>query len=362
MHQVFEDIWKIYPENALKNRTWHWWWWLYFFENPDNPEYPKQLMILWGNRNCRKVRVNDYSWEPTIPTEIDEKHARFETMVAAWYYDGNKMYDPLFIDHGKTETEWNDLVGQIRMEGNTGIYSCGGSSADFWLQIETEKVQINMRMEKWKENMAKLVPTGRNFVRNLGYSMLKYRALSSSGKIVIDEKAVEVNGRSYFQKVRISSITPCWYWGTIQWDNGAYLQYFLPHFGLPMLRRSISHLSVMDWGEKMISKTLNFYDPEENKEYLLEDVKITKCYENDLPIFNLIASSDQSELSMELATYSRCCWNISQPLIGPLWHGIFYNEYPARVTNFNFKSSTRKLNNNDLGKSYCNCEHTWGTV
>jgi len=248
------------------------------------------------------------------------------------------------------------------MESDQGTYSFGGSPADFELDVSSEKVGIELSMQRWKDTMAELVPTGRNFIGNMGYSMLKYRGLLSSGKIRVGGIETPVKGRSYFQKVRISSMTPCWYWATVQWDNGAYLQYFLPHIGIPMLRRSISHESAMDWGEKMVSKTLNFYDPEEEKEYFMEDIRITKRYENDLPIFSVNAFSDEAELSIEMATYARCCWDISQPLIGPIWHGIFYNEYPARVTDFRFKSGTRRIGNEDLGKSYCNCEHTWGTV
>ncbi|MGD0176491.1 MAG: hypothetical protein ABSC50_06675 [Candidatus Bathyarchaeia archaeon] len=362
MHKVFDDIWRIYPENMLKNRTWHWWWWIHFFENPDAPEFPKQLMVLWGTRNCRTVRVNDYCWEPTIPVEINGKHAAFESMVASWYYDGKRMHEPLLLDHGKTETERDDHSGRLRMEGHKGVYSYGGSSADFWLKIETDNVGIELSMERWKDVMAELVPTGKNFVGNMGYSMLKYRGLSSSGRIRVGDIETPVKGRSYFQKVRISSITPCWYWGTVQWDNGGYLQYFLPHIGIPMFRHSISHDSTMDWGERMISKTLDFYDPEEGKEYSMEDVKITKRYENGLPIFNVSASSGQTELSIEMATYARCSWKISQPLIGPIWSWIFYNEYPATVRNFKFKSNNRSANNHNFGKSYCNCEHTWGLV
>jgi len=362
MHKVFNDIWKIYPKNMLKNRTWHWWWWLHFFENPDNPEFPKQLMILWGTRNCRKVRVNDFCWEPKIPIEINENRSTFESMVASWYYDGNKMHDPLIIDNGRTETEWDDHSGRIIMESDQGTYSFNGGPADLKLDVDSENVGIELSMQRWKDPMAELVPTGKNFTGKTGYSMLKYRALSSSGKIRMGETETPVRGRSYFQKVRISSITPCWYWATVQWDNGAYLQYFLPHIGVPMLRQSISHKSLMDWGEKMVSKTLNFYDPEEGKEYFMQDIRITKRYENDQPIFSVDAFSAEGELNIEMETYARCCWNISQPLIGPIWHGIFYNEYPARVTNFQFKTRNRKVDNDDFGKSYCNCEHTWGAV
>jgi len=362
MHQVFSDIWKVYPKKMLKNRTWHWWWWLHFFDNPENPEFPRQLMILWGTRNCRKVRVDDFYWEPKIPMETGENRASFESMVASWYYDGSKMHDPFILDRGKTETMWDDRSGRIRMESDEGLYSFRGSPADFRLDVDSEKVGVELSMQWWNDMMAELVPTGRSYMRNMGYSMLKYRGLLSSGRIRVGESEIPVKGRSYFQKVRISSITPCWYWGTVQWDNGAYLQYTLHHIGPPMLRRSISHESLMDWGEKMVSKTLNFYDPEEGKEHVMKDVRVTKRYENDLPIFSVNAFSDEAELSIEMATYARCCWDISQPLMGPIWHGIFYNEYPARVTRFEFKSGSRRVGSDDFGKCYCNCEHTWGTV
>lgn len=294
--------------------------------------------------------------------EVEGQRAGFESIVASWYYDGREMNDPFFIDHGKTETTWDGHSGRIRMEGAKGIYSYGGSAANFWLSIDTENIAIDLSMKKWREAMAELVSTGRNFVGNMGYSMLKYRALSSFGKIRVGQSETQVSGRSYFQKVRISSITPCWYWGTVQWDNGAYLQYFLPHVGIPMLRQSISHESMMDWGEKMVSRTLNLYDPDEGKEHLMEDITVTKRYEKDLPIFTVNASSSDTELSIEMAAYARCCWNIAQPLIGPIWHGIFYNEYPARVIRFKLRSKTGSADTEDFGKSYCNCEHTWGTV
>ena len=306
--------------------------------------------------------MNDYHWEPVISMEVEGQRAGFESIVASWYYDGREMNDPFFIDHGKTETTWDGYSGRIRMEGAKGIYSYGGSAANFWLSIDTENIAIDLSMKKWREAMAELVSTGRNFVGNMGYSMLKYRALSSFGKIRVGQSETQVSGRSYFQKVRISSITPCWYWGTVQWDNGAYLQYFLPHVGIPMLRQSISHESMMDWGEKMVSRTLNIYDPNEGKEHLMEDITVTKRYERDLPIFTINASSSDTELSIEMAAYARCCWNIAQPLIGPIWHGIFYNEYPARVIRFKFRSKTESADTDDFGKSYCNCEHTWGTV
>ena len=60
-----------------------------------------------------------------------------------------------------------------------------------------------------------------------------------------------------------------------------------------------------------------------------------------IPVFNVNASCDEAELSIEMTTSARYCWNMPQPLLRLLWHGIFYNEYPVRVPDFEFKSCTR---------------------
>ena len=144
--------------------------------------FPKQLLVLWGTRNCRNVRVNDFSWAPRIPIEIYENRAAFESIVASWYYDGNKMRDPFILDHCKTETVWDDHSGQIKMEGDEGVYSFGGSSADFWMDLNSEKVGIELSMQRWKDPMAELMPTGKNFFRNMGVFHAKIQGTHFFGK------------------------------------------------------------------------------------------------------------------------------------------------------------------------------------
>ena len=53
--------------------------------------------------------------------ETDGKHAAFESIVSSWYYDGEKMHDPLLLDHGKTETERDGNSGLIRTEGDKAL-------------------------------------------------------------------------------------------------------------------------------------------------------------------------------------------------------------------------------------------------
>ncbi|UCD92371.1 MAG: hypothetical protein JSV43_00090, partial [Methanobacteriota archaeon] len=65
----YSAIMDIDTTNELKNRTWWWWWWLLFFKNPENPQRTKQMVILWGTRNCREVLVNDHLWRRKSITE-----------------------------------------------------------------------------------------------------------------------------------------------------------------------------------------------------------------------------------------------------------------------------------------------------
>jgi hypothetical protein len=363
MNKTFEDLWKLYPDNALRGRTWHWWWWLFFFENPDQPDYPRQLMILWGTRNCKNVRTNDFYWKPKIIPEVRDGHARFEAMVASWYYDGEKMHEPFILESGPTESTWDGEHGSILMQNEHGTYSFEGKDADFRLKAENPTLSVDLRMTRWTDEMAKLIPTGNTYLFNIGYSMLKYRGLKVAGTVPVGSSQVSVEGRAYFQKVRISSITPSWYWAIMQSDKGAYMQYFVPHIGSTLLRQRYSHNSSLGWGEKKVSRTMSFYDPLEKKEHKLKVVYVKTRYENDQPIFNVEARSPTAKLTAEMATYGgRCCWNIAQPVMRLFWWGVFYNEYPARLLKFRFTEGDRVVDRDDLGRWFCNCEHTWGTV
>jgi len=77
---------------------------------------------------------------------------------------------------------WDDHSGRIKMEGDEGVYSFGGSSADFWMNITARKSESNCRCSDGR-------PDGRTdidrkeLLQKHGYSMLKYRGLTSSGKI-----------------------------------------------------------------------------------------------------------------------------------------------------------------------------------
>lgn len=362
MSNTFEDIWKIDLKNALKGRTWHWWWWLCIFKNPERPKYPRQFMILWATRNYKKNRINDFLWKPKIKTEIHDDHTRFEGMVTSWYYDGEKMHDPLIIDVGPAESKWDKEHGSVHMKNDKGIYSFDGKELDFRVKVDNPDVSADLHMTKWTDHLAKRTFSEKIYPLNQSYTIFKYRGLKVTGKIRVGSKEHIMDGKAYFQKVKISSITPNWYWAMAQSEKGAYLQYFNTFLGIPSLRQSLSHYSSLNWGAKTLSRSLDFYDPVEDIEHAIKIKKIEKRYVNDLPIFTIVAEEPPLKVSTEIETYARCCWHISQPAIWPLWLGLYYNEYPARLTKLKFTNGKRTAYKDDFGDWFCNAEHTWGVI
>jgi hypothetical protein len=68
---------------------------------------------------------------------------------------------------------------------------------------------------------------------------------------------------------------------------------------------------------------------------------------------------------MEIATYSRATWSFAQKHLGGLVTSrLYYNEYPAKLTKFEFEDlrTGRRVTRQDLGFVAANCEQTWGKL
>lgn len=162
--------------------------------------------------------------------------------------------------------------------------------------------------------------------------------------------------------MRINSPTSPWYWAFLHSENGYYIDYFVPHFGLPMLRRRYKHKSPLDRGWKKLSRGFHIYDPEEGRDYRIKKFKVKQRYENDLPIFHLYGEEDGKRLDMEVTAYSRACWKIKQPWLGISSTILYYNEYPCHITKLDFRDGDKRITLKDTGKVWGNCEHSWGIV
>ncbi|GIR00415.1 MAG: hypothetical protein CM15mP9_1180 [Methanobacteriota archaeon] len=65
--------------------------------------------------------------------------------------------------------------------------------------------------------------------------------------------AVQVSGTAYFQKVCVQAPSPPWFWGMLHFDDGSYIDWFVPHIS-PTLTAKDSR----QWKKRDISHTIRF--------------------------------------------------------------------------------------------------------
>jgi hypothetical protein len=354
-----KEIMDIDVSSELKNRTWWWWFWLFFFKSEDSEKW-KQLMILWGTRNCKKLKIDDMTWEPDGVLKRSENGLEVPGITAAWYFDGKRMIDPLFLEQGNLVSNWTKDNAHLTLE-NRGRCAFSSSNGNFKVEAAFEDLSIDLDISKWKPHLYNLVPTGKNYFSVLGYKMVKIRACKVEGQMKIKGNSEDVEGTTYFQKVRINSPTSPWYFGTFHSARGDYIDYFMPHIGSPMLRRTARHDSKLYFWEKILSKGIHFVEAD-GKSHNIKNLDMIKEYENDMPIFHLSGNDNGKRIEIEMRPYSRACWRVEQPLLRVLSTILHYNEYPAYVSNFKFRDGDREITLEDTGFTIGNCEHAWGIV
>ena len=76
-----------------------------------------------------------------------------------------------------------------------------------------------------------------SYTKNMGYEILRLHGALCKGKI----GAEEVQGTAYFQKVCVQAPSPPWFWGMLHFDDGSYLDWFIPHLSPTSRQRILWH-------------------------------------------------------------------------------------------------------------------------
>ena len=358
---TWAEVFDADPTHQLPHRTWWWWWFIFFFRNRENPARTKQMVLLWGTRNCRRLVINGHAWEHRQDDLVRTDHAIDCAGVAAgWWYDGTTMHDPLFVDDGPLHGEW-DGGGLLALD-NGNRYAFDATKTPQRVVVRRPGLEIALDVHPWTEYLSQIVPTGKRYLSHLGYQMHKIRGVRVSGSIDFGGRSEALEGSAYFQKVRINSPTSPWYWGVFHARDGSYLDFFMPHLGPQALRRTARHDSPWDWGERYLSNSFQFYEAGTGELHKIKDVEIAKDYVDDLPVFRIDGEMAGKRVAMEMTTYARATWVIRQPVWGPITNVLHYNEYPANVTRFEFSDGRRRATLDDIGPVVGNCEHSWGLV
>ena len=225
-----EKLFDIENEPMPKG-SWWWWFWIFSFDNPKNPDKPRQLMILWSTKNCKKISCND------LLIEIKEarKGKTLDGAVAAWYFDGEKMHHNFLLEKCDIKVEKNRLFTE------------GKVATEFRINGDTNLIRIGDDIEFVAEASGKhefVRPNyhGNSYFGSKGYGITKVNWLELKGSV--DGKPIK--GTAYFQRVFVNAPAIPWYWGSFHFENGAVLTYTNQR----ILRKAIKkHIAFFDGKE-----------------------------------------------------------------------------------------------------------------
>jgi len=325
------DIEKIFDiENEpMPKGAWWWWFWLFFFDNPKNPEKPRQLMILWSTKNSREIDCNNLK----LILEPSADRSNLCGAVAAWYFDGEKMHHNFLLEKCNISVSNKELSSNsatpthFSIDKNKSVIKIGD---DFEFIAEPEN----------KHDFTKLSYQKNILMANKGYLMMKLNHLKLSGRVGNEP----IHGSAYFQRVFVNSPMSSWYWGLIHFDNGGVLTYFKPY----VLGKSLK-------------KEISFFDGK--KMHTFKKMKLKKSGK-DMPIFEVSGENDVEKIKFTVNAYSHSSWTFKKKFFGILPNKLVYNEYPATVSDFELvhKKTGESIALEDLGKSVSNAEHGTGLM
>ena len=152
------SLWRLQNLPPIHHLTWDWWWWLVMLDDENGNPAGKQLMVLWSTKDNPLVEVNGYPWEPKGRPGFDEDGAiAMDGMVAAWWYDGKTMLEPLVLEESRiivlaeNHPKWPHRKGGIVATDTEREFSMGLTPNEdrFWVRLESEIGDFDLSMTPW---------------------------------------------------------------------------------------------------------------------------------------------------------------------------------------------------------------------
>ena len=357
-------MWSIDEDRVCKNRTWWWWWWLLFLDDPADPEGPpRQFCSFWGTRNCPRARIHGTHWERAYPVRQRDDGVDFHGMSCAWYYNGQEMFDPLYLEPVEMSIQRKGPWGSLTVKDKEIGFS--GTPVDYELKIIDGDFDLQAQLTPWTDALSNITPTGQDYKGNLGYRMFKIRGAKVAGTLKHRGEAEQISGTAYFQRVRISSPTTPWFWGIFQSERGDFIDYFMPYLSPELLRRRPSERSFLGRPRRALSATIGFLDGSTGEHYDFT-MKVRKGWnQQGRPNFHLTGNGrleTEGSIDIKIQTYQRATWRVQQPWLGISSTVLHYNEYPAELVDFRLETPDGILERKELGRVVGNVEHAWGVV
>ena len=386
----YSSLWRLDIMPPLPRLSWWWWWVILFIPDPDNPSRSRQLMVLWSSKETPAIRVNDHWWKPGSRMRVDENRGHVVPgMVCSWWYDGKEMHEPLLMKECKMFS-LDDKHPLWPIEGNgegSGAViplvdddlSLGLTKGNkkFWLNLTSSEAaqkkgapkSFKAELTPWWGPPSKLTYKNNVFFSDMGYDILRIQGTKAS--IKIDNEDFE--GTGYFQKVSVQAPTSPWFWGMLHFDDGSYLDWFMPHLSFSCLNMDDKPWKLRDIFRNPKIGSGIFHDANRDKteEFknceveLIEPVNEEILTDNDgnkLPKFRVRLWNETTKISLEVRAASRAKWTFDQPTRAGMVSHLTYNEYPLELLRILISDEQGLRTKNDYSWIHGNAEHSWGLL
>ncbi len=391
-----ERMFSLDVDESEKEATF-WWWWIFFLDPPVPGSDPAQLTVMCTSRNTPGVMVDSMRWKRK--GEIHHKDGKgwyFPGMTLAWYYDGNRMHDTLVRRGDRYRVD----PDRRRLKDGSGTLRVREDGEGMHLTLVTSAGKFRMKlspvMDPDKGFLKEPVDDGNTFLGKYEYRITEIFRAEAEGSFTA-RKVVEKDtglppfhpsrkfrGTGYFQRVSLRAPAPPWYWAMVHFPDGSFLDYFQPRLSAAMLRTDPPGGQAKERLSVPLSHNIEFYNAREDTRHVFKNLQVKKWYErnrpSDLPMFRISGRASgrkgenlsRARISITLESLSRAEWKFAKMSTrdkkshvvgvrkGPV---LVYNEYPARVTTFEFVSGGTRVSLDDLGGTgRANCEDVWGMM
>ncbi len=386
----YSSLWRLDIMPPLPRLSWWWWWVILFIPDPDNPSRSRQLMVLWSSKETPAIRVNDHWWKPGSRMRVDENRGHVVPgMVCSWWYDGKEMHEPLLMKECKMFS-LDDKHPLWPIEGNgegSGAViplvdddlSLGLTKGNkkFWLNLTSSEAaqkkgapkSFKAELTPWWGPPSKLTYKNNVFFSDMGYDILRIQGTKAS--IKIDNEDFE--GTGYFQKVSVQAPTSPWFWGMLHFDDGSYLDWFMPHLSFSCLNMDDKPWKLRDIFRNPKIGSGIFHDANRGKTEdfknceveLIEPINEEILTDNDgnkLPKFRVRLWNETTKISLEVRAASRAKWTFDQPTRAGMVSHLTYNEYPLELLRISISDEQGLRTKNDYSWIHGNAEHSWGLL
>ena len=386
----FSTMWQLGLREPLWHLTWDWWWWLVMLDDDEHP-CGKQLMVLWSTKDNDRVEVNGFPWIPKgRPGKDDQGGMAIDGMVCAWWFDGERMHEP-YIKRTCTMVAMDDqhprwptkgkgdgggaVVPLLPDDLSMGLNS---DKSAFWINLSGDKTavqdgapeQMNLTLTPWNPPMSVARPSTATYAAGMGYDILRVHGTRVAGEI----DGESVTGTAYFQKVCVQAPSPPWYWGVLHFEDGSYMDWFLPHLAPTVFSRDARPWKKRDLNHIALSQGGLFHDAKRQRTERFARVEVVKqasersegahgqSPEAPLPRFLVKMHNGRTSVKLEVQAVERAHWHFDQPTRGGVWSHLTYNEYPLEVTRLEIVDEFGTRKRSDYGWVRGNAEHAWGML